>query len=141
MPLDLSSLRKAVEALDATLDRCQDDALLAGLDAVTRNALRAGAIQHFEFTFELCWKFVQRWLRENGAPEDADHPRTRKELFRLAARRGLVADPLPWFAYGDARNLTAHTYNEDQAAAVYETTRQFAIDARSLLQRLEAAND
>ena len=61
MALDLSSLRKAVTALGQTLERCEDDALLARLDEVTRNALRAGAIQHFEFTFELCWKFIQRW--------------------------------------------------------------------------------
>ncbi|MEW6490759.1 MAG: HI0074 family nucleotidyltransferase substrate-binding subunit [Thermodesulfobacteriota bacterium] len=141
MPLDLSSLRSAVAALEATLERCEDAALLARLDAVTRNALRAGAIQHFEFTFELCWKFLQRWLRENATPEDADHPRTRKELFRLAARHRLIDDPAPWFAYADARNLTSHTYNQVQAAAVYECARRFSSDARLLLQRLEGAND
>ena len=141
MSLDFSNLRRAVEALCATIERCQDDALLASLDTVTRNALRAGAIQHFEFTFELCWKFMQRWLRENATPEDADHPRTRRELFRLAARHGLIDDPVPWFEYGDARNLTSHTYNEDQAAAVYATVERFAVDAKSLLGRLEAAND
>lgn len=141
MPLDLGGLRRATEALSATLERCEDDALMAGLDHVTRNAIRAGAIQHFEFTFELCWKSIQRWLRENATPEDAEHPRTRRELFRLAARHGLIQDPTPWFAYADARNLTSHTYNEDQAAAVYAAARRFAADAAALLRRLEAARD
>ena len=52
-----------------------------------------------------------------------------------------VPSPLPWFEYGDARNLTSHTYNEDQAAAVYATVERFAVDAKTLLGRLEAAND
>ena len=141
MALDLSSLRKAVTALGQTLERCEDDALLARLDEVTRNALRAGAIQHFEFTFELCWKFIQRWLRANLSPEEAEFPRTRKELFRVAARHGLVADPLPWFEYAEARNLTSHTYDDDQAARVYEIAGRFFADARGLLGQLDARND
>lgn len=141
MPLDLTSLRKAVSALEQALLRCENEALLAGLDEVTRNVLRAGVIQHFEFTFELSWKFIQRWIRLNRTPEDADFPRTRKELFRLAARAGLIEDPAPWFVYAEARNLTSHTYNDEEAARVYDVARRFAGDARHLLSRMEAAND
>lgn len=141
MSLDLTSLRKGVHALGQVLERCEDDALVSGLDPVTRNALRAGAIQHFEFTFELCWKFIQRWIRRNRGPEDADFPRSRNELFRLAARYRLIPDPTPWFGYAEARNLTSHPYNDDEAARVYGVTRRFLADARILLARLEAAND
>jgi nucleotidyltransferase substrate binding protein (TIGR01987 family) len=139
--LDLSSLRKAVNALGQVLERCEDEALTSSLDPITRNALRAGAIQHFEFTFELCWKFMQRWIRLNRGPGDADLPRTRKELFRLAARHDLVDDPTSWFAYAEARNLTSHTYNDEEAARVYQVTQRFLADAKTLLNRLEAAND
>ncbi len=141
MALDLTSLRKAVTALGDVLDRCEDEAVTSGLDPVTRNALRAGAIQHFEFTFELCWKFMQRWLRHNAESEEAARPRTRKDLFRMAARWGLIDDPIPWFRYAEARNLTSHTYNEDEAARVYAVARSFLGDARALLARLEQAND
>lgn len=55
--------------------------------------LRAGVIQNFEVAYEQCWKFIERWIRENRAPENADHPRSRKELFRMAARHGLISDP------------------------------------------------
>jgi nucleotidyltransferase substrate binding protein (TIGR01987 family) len=95
MPLDLTSLEKAVNALRAVLARAEDRTLMSGLDETTRQAIRSGVIQHFEFTFELCWKFMQRWLRENSIPEDADLPRTRKDLFRHAARLGLIEDPVP----------------------------------------------
>jgi nucleotidyltransferase substrate binding protein (TIGR01987 family) len=102
--------------------------------------LRAGVIQNFEFTFELCWKFIQRWIILNKTPEDAE-PFTRKDLFRMAARYGLVEDPLRWFEYGDARNLASHAYDEDKARQVFETAVRFLDDARNLLDRLEKSND
>lgn len=42
------------------------------LDDVARNAVKAGGILHFEFTYELCWKFIKRWLNENASPAAAD---------------------------------------------------------------------
>lgn len=140
MPLDLSSYRKAVEALEALLSVTTDEAYMDRLDDVARRGLQAGAIQHFEFTYELAWKFVRRWIALNRTPEDAD-PRTRKDLFRIAARAGLIADPEPWFEYGEARNLSSHTYDEGTADRIYAVSVRFAPDARDLLTRLESAND
>ena len=74
---------------------------MSSLDEVTQYAIRAGVIQHFEFTYELSWKFIQRWLRLNASAEDAE-PLTRRELFRTAARYGLIGDPQPWFRYSEA---------------------------------------
>lgn len=141
MALDLGSLRKSVEALQQVAKRSQDKSIVDSLDEITQTAIRAGVIQHFEFTYELCWKFIQRWIRTNKTPEDADHARTRKELFRMAARYGLIADPTPWFAYGEARNITSHTYDEETAEAVYETSLKFVADAKFLLEQLEKFND
>lgn len=141
MALDISSLKKAIKSLDGTLKRSNDDALMSRLDDVTQMAIKFGAIQNFEFTFELCWKFIRRWLRENGSPEDADFPRTRKELFRLAARYGLIKNPLSWFDYGNARNLMSHTYDEKKAHEIYSITNEFLKDAQYLLQQLEENND
>lgn len=139
MELDLSSLQKAITALDSTLQRASDDRLMSNLDDVTQNAIRAGVIQHFEFSYELCWKFIQRWLRINVSPEEAD-PMTRKDLFRTAARYGLIRYPEAWFVYGDARNLTAHTYDAVIAEQVYLAAGQFLGDAKFLLAQLEARN-
>lgn len=139
MPLDLSSLRRAVSSLHRAVRAAEDGPATLGPELL--ETIRAGVIQNFEVAYEQSWKFIQRWLRENRIPEDADHPRTRKEFFRLAARHGLIADPLPWFQYGEARNLTSHTYDEAQALLVFESARRFAADAQALLSRLEAAND
>ena len=88
-----------------------------------------------------CWNYIQRWLKENAPSEQAEFPRSRKELFRLAARFGLIDDPLPWFSYGDARNLSSHTYDEEKAESVYETALDFVKDARNLLEKLKELND
>lgn len=139
MPLELGSLRKSIDALGTSLDVAHDKSI-SGSTAL-RDTIRAGVVQNFEVAYELCWKFVQRWLRINLSPEDADRPRTRRELFRIAARYGLISDVEAWFAYGDARNQTSHTYDERQAAAVFAVAERFAVDARNLLERLESLND
>jgi len=141
MKLDLSSLQKAVESLQKTIKVSEDKTFTDGLDENAKEAIRAGVIQNFEFTYELCWKFIRRWLKENADVEEAEYPRTRKELFRLAARFGLIKEPLSWFSYGDARNLTSHTYDEDKAETVYETAVDFIEDAKYLLERLQERND
>jgi len=141
MNLDLHSLRKAVTAMQQILERSEDSTLMAGLDEITRKAIRSGAIQHFECTFDRAWKFMQRWIRNNLAPEEADYPRTRKDLFRIAAQNGLIADPAPWFGYAEARNITSHTYDQTQADPIYRTAQRFIEDARYLLDQLERRND
>ena len=141
MTLDLSSLQKAVSSLERAVRLTEDRIARGETPADEIELLKAGVIQNFEFTHELCWKFIQRWIRENRTPEDADHPRSRKELFRLAAQYGLIADPLPWFDYSEKRNLTSHTYDADTAQTVFEAAIRLLPDARYLLQRLEESND
>jgi len=138
--LDLSSLQKAVNSLEALLERAQDKAFMDNLDDIVQNGIRAGVIQNFEFTFELCWKFIQRWIRLNSSPEDAE-PRTRKDLFRMAARYGLITDPILWFDYAEARNLTSHTYDENRAQEVFAAAVNFIGEAKYLLAQLGARND
>ncbi len=65
MKLDLSSLRKAVKSLEETLNVANDNKFMSQLSVFQANAVRAGVIQHFEFTYEICWKFMKRWLEIN----------------------------------------------------------------------------
>ena len=140
MPLELGSLKKAIAALNGVLAKSNDAELMRGLDEITRNAIKSGAIQHFEFTYELCWKFVKRWLEVNISPTAADGV-TRRELFRLAAENRLIVDVDEWMRHHDARNLTSHTYEPAVAERVYLAAHDFARDARRLLEALEARND
>lgn len=138
MALDLSSLQKAVPALAGVLAKSDDRELMSHLDEVTCNAVRAGVIQHFEFTYELCWKFIKRWLENNVTPVDGV---TRRELFRLAAENRLIDVVEQWMRYHEARNLTSHVYQPEIAERVYNTAHDFSRDAARLLAALEARND
>jgi nucleotidyltransferase substrate binding protein (TIGR01987 family) len=140
MPLDLSSLRKGISSLRTAIE-VADAKKMSVFDRATQDVIKAGVIQNFEFTYDLCWKFIQRWLKENHPGENADLPRARKELFRMAARYGLIDDPAPWFDYGDARNMTAHVYDERRAQIVYDVAVKFINEAEALLKCLEAKND
>ena len=117
MPLELSSLKSSVIALNAVLEKSNDVAFMRGLDNVARNAIKSGVIQHFEFTYELSWKFMKRWLQMNISPNAADGV-TRRELFRLAAENRLIVDVDQWMRHDKARNQTSHTYDQEVAKSV-----------------------
>ena len=140
MALVLSSLRKSVSSLAGVLAKSDDTEFMSSLDDVARNAVRAGVIKHFEFTYELCWKFIKRWLETNISPTAADGV-TRRELFRLGAESRLIDDVEQWMRYHEARDLTSHIYQPEIAESVYNTAHDFARDAARLLAALEARND
>ena len=140
MPLELESLKKAVSALSRVLAKSDDREFMRGLDEVAQNAIKSGVIQHFEFTYELCWKFIKRWLGMNISPTIADGV-TRRELFRLAAENRLIDDVEQWMRHHEARNQTSYTYESAIAERVYAAAHDFAGDAQRLLEALEARND
>ena len=140
MPLELNNLRKSVAALKAVLAKSEEMKTILWLDEIARNAIKSGVIQHFEFTYELSWKFMKRWLEMNISPNAADGV-TRRELFRLAAENLLIVDVDQWMRHDKARNQTSHTYDQEVAKGVYLAVHDFARDAQKLLSALEARND
>ena len=140
MFLDLTSLRNAVHSLQSALEFACSLDQTRGLSDSQKDVVRAGVIQNFEFTYELCWKFMKRWLEHNLGSTYIDGV-PRKELFRLAAEHQLITGVKEWFAYHDARNETAHTYDQAKAQAVFEAAQNFFTDAVKLLKNLETKND
>ena len=107
---------------------------------VERNGIRAGVIQYFEFTYELSWNSIKRWLQENRDPSITVGA-TRRQVFRIAAREGLIHDAEGWMAHTSARNLTSHTYKKEIADRVYGEVPAFLRASRQLLVTLEESND
>jgi len=139
--LKMEILDKALSAMSNLIDKAMDEKQMSQLDDITRMGLQAGVIKHFEICYELCWKFIQRWIGENYHLTEDDFPRSRKDLFRYAAKLGLVEDAEAWFKFGDARNLSVHVYDSKQAEEVYQVACSFIIEARKLQQTLESYND
>ena len=142
MPLRLDGLRNAIASLDQALAHSQDTALLNSLDETLRPVIRAGVIKHFEFTYELSWLAIKRWLEDNVNPNAADGV-TRRELFRHGAEQRLIeVDSIErWMVYHEARNRTSHTYRDTTANQVHAVLPGFLADARLLLAELEARDD
>ncbi len=122
----LRQLEKSLQYLDSPESR---------KDSNLREQFRAAAIQAFEFSFELCWKFLKRYL-ENYSLEKVDGFNT-KQLFRVGFEQGLLRDPNAWFGYLEKRNLTSHTYDGAVAERVYSGAKEFLVDAKELLKKLK----
>ena len=97
-------------------------------------ALRSAVIQHFEFCYELSWKFMQRWLEiYNG---DDVEGLGKRALFRLAKEKGLISDFDKWVEFMGARNETSHTYGEEIADKVYAIAKESKVYIDELLLNL-----
>lgn len=133
MILDLRSLFKATAALEDAL-RIYDASPLAE-DAPEKIVLRDGTIQRFEFTFELAWKMLKRYLEHYGL-ERVDTLNNR-DLFRMGFEHGLLGDPVRWFYYMRMRNQTSHVYNDAKAHEVFLVAREFLTAAQELATRMK----
>ncbi|MCE4373532.1 nucleotidyltransferase substrate binding protein [Xanthomonas hortorum] len=138
--LDLTALRNAVSSLEDSLGVVSDSAWFDQQSKQVKNTLVAGVIQNFEFVYEIGIKMLKRQIEaESASPEEVDETNFR-EVLRVAAEKGLIADVEAWFKYRQMRNITAHTYDHEKAKKVYQGTLDFIVDARDLLQKLETRN-
>ena len=139
MALDFSSLKKALSFFEQSMQVTEEAPKNPAWNERFHQTLQAGLIQHFEFTYELSWKFMKRWIVSEAGRRDAEGV-SRRELFRIAKEEKLIDDVTAWFEFHQARNLTSHTYNTDTAKEVAEATKKFGPKARLLLSRLEEKN-
>lgn len=140
MKLDLSSLQKAIISLQKALQITEEKILQEKPDDDELELMKAGVIQNFEFTYELCWKFMKRWIEINIGSEIVDGV-TRKELFRVSAENHLIIDLDEWMEFHRARNISSHTYEREIAEEIYQIVRAFLPASLDLLRRLEMRND
>ena len=138
--LDLEPLRRALASLEDGLEVVSDAQWFNQQSDKVQNTLIAGVIQNFEFVYEIGFKMLRRQIEaEAASPTEVDESNFR-DVLRVAAEKGLIADVEAWFRYRKMRNITAHTYDHEKAQRVYEGTLVFIDDARALLANLEARN-
>jgi nucleotidyltransferase substrate binding protein (TIGR01987 family) len=135
--LYLDPLSKAIEQLAASLEYGASE-LAAGDPSLARQ-FRAAAIQAFEYTFELSRKMLQRRLKEILSDAEVDRLSYR-DLIRTGAAKGLIDDPVPWFAFREMRNITSHSYDEVKAEQIAAVLPAFLDKARSLLRELQRSS-
>ncbi len=140
MKLDLSSLENAVSQLEEALYLYDSDVVRR--HPVMRTHIRAGAIQAFEFTYELSVSMIMRYLKEVSAnPRQVDQLSFRNLMRRAAQYDLLLSEPGDWESYRTARGATSHTYNEELADRVFQGIPKFLDEARYLLKQLQEKNE
>lgn len=137
MNLDLTSLRCAIQQLDEAIGLVEGP--LSHANPSLHKHVRAGAIQAFEFTFELCVKLLRRYLIETEiSPEDVN-TMTFVDIVRRGYELGLLnRDVTAWRNFRRDRGITSHTYSEAKADAVYHAIPAVLEEAKYLLAQLES---
>ena len=131
--IDYSPLQKALATLEEAIQACAA--------APEIQLLRDGAIQRFEYCYELSWKLLKRHL-EAMVPEPSEVDGwSYQQLIREGAERGLIQDARQWMEFRKLRNQTAHAYEPAIAAQVFSQLPLFLGQSRHLLaqMRLRAA--
>ena len=138
MSLYLDNLAKSIEALERSVKTASR---VGDSDEDLKETVRAGVIHNFEVAYEISWKMIKRWLKENIGDAAVDSSVTRRNIFRSGAENRLIVDAERWMDYHEARNSTSHTYNEDAAENVFTEATEFIHDAKQLLSVLQEHND
>ena len=75
---------------------------------------KEGLVQRFEYSFELAWKTLQDLLYHKGY-KDIKGP---NPVLKQALPDGYIKGEEKWRDLNNARNLTAHTYDEKKVNAI-----------------------
>ena len=133
MTIDPTVYSKAVERLGEGLARHNSDP--------ADDQVRDGAIQRFEYTYNLAMKMLRRALASmEDSPGEVDRMGF-AAMIRTAWERGLTSGSHPeWQEFRSDRNKTSDTYREAIAIEVMERIPAFLAEARFVLERIEATS-
>jgi nucleotidyltransferase substrate binding protein (TIGR01987 family) len=79
---------------------------------------KEGAIQRFEYTFELAWKTLKDYLVYNGVAFDQITPRS---VIKQAFAAKIIQDGQTWIEMLDQRSLMSHTYDDESFRIAFDS--------------------
>ncbi|MBD9356741.1 HI0074 family nucleotidyltransferase substrate-binding subunit [Methylomonas albis] len=93
------------------------------------------AAKRFEFTYEMAWKALKRWLDFQGM--DARSPRA---VFKEAFALGVISDEKTWLDMIEMRNLSSHVYDENEVSGLLDQLERFNSAFTDLLNKIDRPN-
>ena len=91
-----------------------------------------GAIQRFEFTFELAWKAIKYILEQEGL-----HCYSPKNCLKEAFSAHLIKNEKTWIDMLGDRNLSVHIYDEKISREIFKRIQTLYItEFESILERM-----
>ena len=140
MSLDISPLQNAVSQLEEALDLYASEQL-AEVEPRLKRHLGAAVIQAFEFTYELSFKMLKRYLGLALANPAKIADMSFNDVIREASSQSLVqAELSDWKEYRRSRGMTSHAYDEKKAQEVLDNVPAFLQEAYYLLSQLQEKN-
>jgi nucleotidyltransferase substrate binding protein (TIGR01987 family) len=82
---------------------------------------RDGAIQRFEYCYDLAWKTLKQYLQRRGIV-DLNSP---KSVFTAAYTEKIIDDESIWSIIITKRNLSVHTYNQKLADSLFSELPEY----------------
>jgi len=73
-------------------------------------------IKRFEFSYEMAWKLMMSYEKDNGITELLGS----RDVVRQACRMSLIDNGEAWLEMVDDRNKTSHLYDEEMASDVID---------------------
>ena len=140
MSIDTAFLRRCIRTLELALEGIGKH---GETDESLYDIYRAACVKEFELILEQSGKLLRKRLAAFFASNRQADRLAFKDLFRHAARHGLIESETGerWLRYRDNRNDTAHNYGENFAEATLKLLPEFVADAKVLADVIEAADD
>jgi nucleotidyltransferase substrate binding protein (TIGR01987 family) len=91
-------------------------------------------VKRFEFTFEMSWKAIKRYLEFVGL-ESCTNPRS---CFKEAYQQQLLDNEQIWLDMIEMRNLTSHVYDESQVRGLLNKQHTFQQSFLNLREKLRS---
>jgi len=98
-----------------------------------------GTTQRFEFTFELCWKWMKKLLLEKEGVDAASPKQVLQKAFLLKWIE--LDNEKLWLAMLNDRNLTSHTYKKEIAKEIYNSIQLYYPEMRKIFNKLKEHYD
>lgn len=134
-PINLSPFQDAFRELEKMYERARSPEIKA--DPELFSFMRTAVIKGFEYSYELSYKFMQRFLETYGPRKGVEEEYVFRELLAASHEYGLITGIEPWLHFRSKRNITSHTYNKSKADEVFKVIPDFLKEAGFLLKALE----
>ena len=94
-------------------------------------------IRRFEYTLEIAWKTMKRYLKQMHGKEDKDL--TVNNIFRMMENYGFIRSWETWRKYYEYRNNTSHEYDQTKALELISKIAGFIEECEYFYARLSEA--
>ncbi len=139
MAITTEFLVRCINTLEAAFEQLQE----RGPEDTFYDIFRAASVKEFEIVLEQSGSLLRKRLRPYFASNRQADRLTFKDVFRHAARHGLISAEASerWMVYRDNRNDTAHDYGEEFAETTLALLPAFITDARDLAVVIAEGSD